>query len=190
MNGLVLGALMRPFPEPYLQQVAKDTSKDASREDTKINSDNDHLRQRCDRGLHETGSQPMASCVTSGRWCSLLGVSLLKNHSFLFFCIAGFGMEIGHTGILSFLPLRVVEVGVSKQKAALLTSIYAACSGVSRCVMGIVGDKFPHHRPLMSGISVFLTGILAVFSVFLTQYWMLACYGVLFGAISGENDHS
>ena len=96
-------------------------------------------------------------------------------------------MQIGHIGPFSFLPLRAVELGVSKQKAAFLTSTVAAFSGVSRFIVGIVGDKFPHHRPLMCGIGIILTSVLAFISVFLTQYWMLVCYAALFGTIGGEN---
>ena len=107
-------------------------------------------------------------------------MSLLMNPSFGLFCIAGFWMQVGHIEIYSFLPLRAVELGANKQKAALLTSTVAACSGVSRVVMGIVEDTFPRHRPLMTGVSIMLTGTLAFISMF-SDTILDAC--VLCGAV-------
>ena len=179
---------MRPFPEPDFQQVQNVYSKISTGQDTKAGSNSDRLSQESERCSHHIDSQHKLKCFSTSRWCSVFGVSLLMNHSFGLFCMAGFWMEFGHVGTFSFLPLRAVELGVSKQNAALLTSTFAACGGVSRCINGIMGDKFPLYRPLMSGCSLFLTGTLAFISVGLTQYWMLACYSALFGAIGGEND--
>ena len=105
LNGLVLGALMRPFSETDRQQVHNDSSKNSTvdENDTKHEIDSADHNQEKEIYSSEFGSQPKGSCLAiMDTWSSLLGIPVLRGRSFLFFCIAEFWMQIDHFGILSF----------------------------------------------------------------------------------------
>lgn len=136
---------------------------------------------------HYQNTVTSRGCKSKLRTFSLVtGLSLMKDPVFFLLCLGTFCLQIGHMGVVSFLPLRGVTVWATKEKAALLASIFGAFGGMGRICMGVIGDRISGKRALLSGVAGLVTGAMSIMSVWLPSYTSIACFAALYGAIGGE----
>lgn len=104
-------------------------------------------------------SLPIAESATkraphqSGRWLERLAVKEAIHPA-----VAVAFLSFGHGGILTFLPIQALELGLSNP--GIWFGVYAACILISRPVAGPLSDRISRRAVTLPGLMLNLAGIL------------------------------
>ena len=128
----------------------------------------------------QNGLLSCLTCITN-----VLDFSLLKNPTFSLYVVAAALIHFGHMVPYSFIPIRVIEGGSSKQSAALLVTVMGIGSGTGRLFFGWVGDFRCSDRKLMFAVANIVVGCISAASYVIQDYNVLVAYCMVFALMSG-----
>ena len=114
-------------------------------------------------------------CITS--WLTL---------TFVYSLGVCFGMIL-HAGVLVYTPVRSWQLGISKDKGALLVSIISAAGGFCRIPAGLLGDVKGVNRGLLLAASILVCGLLAFLSQFIRGFIFMGVFSAVYGIIIGRS---
>ena len=118
---------------------------------------------------------------------NILDVSLLKTPAIPLYLVSVFFSNFGHMIPFSFIPIRVVNGGATKEAAALLVTTMGIGSCFGRLFFGWVGDRPWANRRLMFAIANVFVGSISALSYLFSEYRILVGYCVIYAMLSGES---
>ena len=145
----------------------------------------EHIEDVKDKNKFTEGRPGTRSC------CHMPFIQLLKNSSFVLYCVLIISMPYCIQGAMVFVPPLCKELGIPSTYAALLLSLMGAADMVGRFSFGFIFDipaVVPYRRPLhsMLGIAMGVT----VMSVAAMSSLSVMVVGVLFWGIFESGFHS
>ena len=198
LQALISASLLRPIS--YYQTKLKEVKENVDDEQLRKDSMTSDGSQLAPEALWVSGNIDQITAAAENQQtqihsdhCGPLGAKISKviaisfgplaTPAFLCHFLGHYLIQIGHFGILAFLPVRGAWMGVSKQAGAFLPSILGLFSGVGRIMVGFVGDRLPSKRPLISGVSAVIVGVITACSVLVSTYALVAVFSALYGFI-------
>lgn len=109
----------------------------------------------------------------------MLGFTLLRYPPFLLYMVSGFCLSLGITVFLQHTPSRAVSLGIERHKAALLSTIMGATTGISRVALGFVANVPGVNRLLQYSFSAVVSGAIQAATGFAKSFPMIAVFVVL-----------
>ena len=88
-------------------------------------------------------------------------------------------------GVIIYTPVRSWQLGISKNKAALLVSIISISTGVLRLPVGLVGDVPRVDRGLLLSAALALSGVIIITSNLTGSFVPLVLCSTFYGCIIG-----
>ena len=172
----------------------KDQDKDKKHTrdcETDIAKNTEYLIQKGHLKL-KTESNNKAKCMDIFTNCftlkDIVDFSLLRDIPFLMYCLGIALVQGGALAPIILLPVRAVETGVSKVRAAFLVSILGIATGIFKLPWGFAADikKFSIYKPLLCGMPAVMSGITSFISCAANEYWSLSLLSCIWGILSGE----
>lgn len=121
-----------------------------------------------------------------GSTIHMFGFSLLRSPPFLLYMLSGFCLSIGITVFLQHTPSRAVSLGIERHKAALLSMMMGATTGISRLALGFVANIPGVNRLLQYSFSAVVSGALQAATGFAKSFPMIAVCVVLESISNGK----
>ena len=112
--------------------------------------------------------------------------TLLYSPTFLIYVVSCFLCMFGFFTPFTYLPAIADDLGLDKNKGAMLISIIGIANTVGRVGIGLICDQ-PWANPLVINNVVLILGGVATIAVpYYKTFWMLCVYSVVFGTAIGK----
>ena len=183
LGGLVLnvavgGMLYRP-----LQQHKQLSSEAISLKmpDSNGLAERGMIKDSTNNGQLDEGEQRKSKCYSG--ICS--EGSLLRNWTFLFFCVLMAGMQICIQAFLLFMPAYSLELGATQTQASLLVTFYGGADVVGRIIFGVSFDvaTLRPYRVYIYCVMSAIFGLLAISVSLTTSYISCAVLTAMVGMV-------
>jgi MFS family permease len=102
----------------------------------------------------------------SGRWLDTIAVKETLHPA-----IAVAFLSFGHGGILTFLPIHALQLGMTNP--GIWFGVYAACILLSRPVAGPLSDRISRRAVILPGLSLNIAGII-ILAMASSPVWLMA----------------
>ena len=162
LQGVVLGALLRPVPAASLQQ--EDHSKKA------------YIQQ-------DSSTVPKSDVLPEKRTITR---SLFSNVWFIMFLIGDFAIQMGFRTVMVYTPMRCDLLGLTKSQAAWLMSTVGLAGLVGYPVAGWLADRPRIDRVLLFGIGALLSGVAILSTVAMQDFHTLLSGMLLLSTLVGK----
>ena len=124
--------------------------------------------------IDKYGSQP-----------KMLGLHLFKNWMFVMFLISATLSCLSMDSLHWFIPDRAIEIGFSKEHAALTLTVANIANIFSRLFFGILtSDKFFYHA-IMFVVYNLVSGFNSILVIFWNSFWSYMIFSAMFGLLRG-----
>lgn len=111
--------------------------------------------------------------------------NLLKDYRCWLFLMSAFTFELAFTIPYNLIPDQAIEIGMTKQEAAWLSSSIGISNTISRVCVGWFGDLKFVNRLVMLEVILFLAGLSTGVSFLLTTFELKLIYTCMYGFFVG-----
>ena len=116
---------------------------------------------------------------------SICACHLLRYVPFLLIEVGSVCFFMAHHTPIVFTVSRAVQLGISRQQASIVMSVWAATSTAGQIVLGWVGDKI-WRGPFMA-LSLVGAGAVLLLSILCTSFPLQLAYSAIFGLTLGSH---
>ncbi|XP_052784920.1 monocarboxylate transporter 12-like isoform X2 [Mya arenaria] len=130
-----------------------------------------------------TCSYFISGCIASLK--ELFDCAIFKLMPFNLFMVSSFFYGLGYYVPYIYLPDTAIEFGIKKLDAVWLLSVVGIANTIARVLFGFLSDRKWVNRLFLYSTALVICGCSTVAAPFMSSFWSLVMYSILFGTFSG-----